>query len=225
MTSHFLCSFRPLRNNEAGRAAMKSGNLPPFIDGSCRREPDLEATAPSISALCRAGKFAPRLHEGDNVAYITGQAPYEGLPGWALAALLRVIKRFESHEAAAEWYRGQGYTLPSNCIVPGNLPQPYHLTNRRLSCEVLEGIDPEADPQRTVGLWDATYARRARDCGVFLACQADFLELSRPPVLRRTDLLRIFGRVPGTQTPPKITDVEYSELVAFVKQAQQTAAC
>ena len=219
MPSHFLCSFHPIFGSSAGKAAISNGNLPSFIDGSCRREPDLQATAPSISALCRAGKFAPRLDEGDYVAYITVQSRYGAQLGWALVALVRVIKRFESHEAAAEWYRGRGYTLPSNCIVPGNLAQPYHLTNRRFSCEVREGIDSEADPERTVEVWDAIYAGRARDWGVFLACHADFLELWRPPVLRRSDLERIFGRVPATQNPPKITAVQWGELVAFIQQA------
>jgi hypothetical protein len=218
MSAYFLCSYRPLRADKAGRTAIRDCNLPPFIDGACRREPDLQATAPSISALCRTDKFAPRLDEGDYVAYITGQGRYEAQPGWALVALLRVIKRFESHEMAADWYRGQGYPLPSNCMVPGNLPQPYQSTNRRLSCEVLDGIDPEADPQSAVRLWDGIYQRRARDNGVFLACQAVFLELWHPPILRRSDLQRIFGRVPGTQNPPKITSAEFDALAALAQQ-------
>jgi hypothetical protein len=52
-------------------APLSTANYPPFIDASCRREPDLESRYPSITALCREGHFAPHLHEGDVVAYMT----------------------------------------------------------------------------------------------------------------------------------------------------------
>lgn len=210
--SHFLCSFRPLCGNAAGRAAIVRGNLPPFIDGSCRREPDFQSNAPSISALCRSTKFAPRLWPSDRVAYITNQSIYGGEAGWALVALLSIVKRFESHDAAAEWYRANGFTVPSNCIVPGNAPQPYHLTNQMPPAAVAARVSSEADHERAVRLWDRTYAGRATECGVFLACKADFLELWNPPVLRRSDLLEIFGRVPGTQNPPEITSDHFRAL-------------
>ena len=216
-TSHFLCSFRPLCGNAAGRDAVARGGLPPFFDGSCRREPDFQAKAPSISALCRSTKFAPRLRIGDRVAYITNQGMYGGQAGWALVALLSIMARFNSHETAAQWYCTNGFAVPSNCIVPGNSPQPYWLTNQMPPAEVAARVGTEADPERAVRLWDATYARRARDCEVFLACKADFLELLRPPVLRRADLLTIFGRVPGTQNPPQITPDQFHALTKFAK--------
>lgn len=212
MSSYFLCSFRPLSGNAAGRSAVTRGGLPPFIDGSCRREPDFQSSAPSISALCRSTKFAPRLWPGDSVAYITNQGRYNGDAGWALVALLNIVKRFEAHEAAADWYRASGFAVPSNCIVPGNPPQPYHLTNQRPPDAVAERVDTEADPERAVRLWDGTYAKRAKECGVFLACEVNFLELWNPPVLRRSDFHSIFGRVPGTQNPPKITPDQFRAL-------------
>ena len=67
----FLATFRPLIHSPGGRDAARRYGLPPFIDGSCRREPDLESPFPSITATCRAGKFAPRLVVGDRVAYLT----------------------------------------------------------------------------------------------------------------------------------------------------------
>ncbi len=219
MSSHFLCSFRPLCGNAAGRAAVTCGSLPPFIDGSCRREPDFQSSNPSISALCRSTKFAPRLWPGDSVAYITNQGIYGGEVGWALVAILNIVKRFESHEVAAEWYRTNGFAVPSNCMVPGNAPQPYHLTNQMPPAAVAAHIGSEADHERAVRLWDRTYARRASECGVFLACKADFLELWHPPVLRRSDLIAIFGRVPGTQNPPKITVEQFSALAHFAGAA------
>ncbi len=58
----FLNSFRPLIRYPEGQQAILAFHLPPFIDYSCRREPDFMSTYPSISALCRVEKFAPRLH-------------------------------------------------------------------------------------------------------------------------------------------------------------------
>lgn len=210
--SDYLCSYRPLAASPAGRSAMALGHLPPFIDGSCRREPDFQAYAPSISALCRAGKFAPRLWPGDRVAYITGQGTYQGGPGWCLVALLEVVERFESHEEAAEWYREHGWPLPSNCLVTGNPPQPFALTNQHPPKEVLERVNAMADPALAVRMWDATYLSRARQWPVFLACKAHYLELQKPPVLRRSDMEAVFGRIPGTQNPPQILPEQYSAL-------------
>lgn len=217
--SHFLCSYTPLCASRAGLAAIQRGGLPPFIDGSCRREPDFQAAFPSISALCRATKFVPRLSAEARVAYITRQSRYCGEPGWGLVALLRVLERFESHEEAAAWYQARGHELPSNCLVAGNPPESFELTHQMVPPAVLAGIDTEAEPERVVRRWDATYAQRARRCGVFLACQAEFLEPCRPPILRRADLLRIFGRVPGTQNPPRIEPSEYGALASFAAQS------
>jgi hypothetical protein len=217
--NYFLCSFHPLSGNPAGQSAVARAGLPPFIDGSCRREPDFQPSAPSISALCRTTQFAPRLWPGDGVAYITNQGRYNGEAGWALVALLNIMKRFESHEAAAEWYRTNGFAVPSNCLVPGNPPQPYHLTNQKPPDVVAERVDTEADPERAVRLWDSTYAKRAKECGVFLACEVNFLELWHPPVLRRSDFHAIFGRVPGTQNPPKITPDQFRALANHTKAA------
>src|SRR5262245_28127631 len=99
----FLATFRPLIQTSDGRYAAKSNGLAPFIDGSCRREPDFESPFPSITATCRSGKFAPRLQVADRVAYLTVKGKYfnDRQPGWRLVAVLRVIERFETHTAAA----------------------------------------------------------------------------------------------------------------------------
>lgn len=216
----YLASFRPLISTVPGRRAAQVFGLPPFIDGSCRREPDFQSPAPSITALCRAGKFAPRLVPGDRVAYVTGRMSFGQAEGWALVALLRVHARFDSHPPAAEWYRERGYRLPNNCLVEGNPPEPFERTNGRPPVEVRERLGT-LGPERAVRLWDATYQRRAREHGVFLATSADFLELVTPPVLRRADLLAVFGRVPGTQNPGRVTPREYDALSALARTSRQ----
>jgi hypothetical protein len=76
----FLVTFRPPVSRRAGRVAADRFGLPPFIDGSCRREPDLESAAPGVSALCRGGNFAPRLHTGDTAVYLTTKRRWSGYP-------------------------------------------------------------------------------------------------------------------------------------------------
>lgn len=200
MSRCFLNTFKPLCLTATGRKAAQQYGLSPFIDSSCRREPDLEHSAyPSISALCRLKIFAPRLHPGDRVIYLTCKAPYGGqAPHWRLVAALQVEQRFESHKEAAEWYRAQGLALPNNCWVPDYPPIPYERT-----CQV-----------KPYDLWDREYRARARLCGVFLACTALYTNCQAPPVMGDDDILAVFGRIPGTQNPPEITEHQYQSLMA-----------
>lgn len=63
MPRFYLVTYRPLAYSVAGRKAAEAHGIPPFVDGSIRREPDLESAYPSISCLCRTARFAPRLRE------------------------------------------------------------------------------------------------------------------------------------------------------------------
>lgn len=75
----YLNSYRPLTRYDEGQQAIVTYHLPPFNDYSCRREPDFMSKYSSISALCRAEKFAPHLHEGDLAIYITCKGSYLGI--------------------------------------------------------------------------------------------------------------------------------------------------
>src|ERR1041384_8461908 len=93
----FLNSYKPLCYFKQGREAIKTFGLPPFIDASCRREPDLQSQFPSISALCRIEKFVPYRRVGDSIIYMTVRDTYkpERTPHWRLTAILKV--RSEEH--------------------------------------------------------------------------------------------------------------------------------
>lgn len=198
----FLNSFRPLIRYAEGQQAITTYNLPPFIDYSCRREPDFMSVYPSISALCRVEKFAPRLHEGDIAVYITCKGSYLGIkPGhWRLVALLEILKRFELHADAADWYSSQDVALPTNCMVTGNLPMVIGMTA------------PITEFGTDLRRWDLTYQKRARQCGVFLACKPQFLELHNPPIITDEMMHVAFNRIPGTQNPPAISLEEFDRL-------------
>jgi hypothetical protein len=209
----FLSTFHPLVLTAGGRRAVQKHGLPPFIDDSCRREPDLESPFPSITALCHAGGFAPRLQAGNTVAYLTVKGRYgrDTQAGWRLVAVLHVIERFESHDLAADWYRSNGVTLPSNCIVAGNAPKPLELTKGNPGREIRERA--ALDPERMIRLWDAGYRQRVARWPMFLVCRASFLDLQSPPQILESDLVDIFGKIPGTRTPRKITVRQVNSLL------------
>jgi hypothetical protein len=217
----FLATYTPLVRAAAGRRAIRVHGLPPFVDGSCRREPDFESAFPSISAICHGRNFAPRLDVGDCVAYLTVKGTYEDdeEKGWRVVACLEVIERCSTHEEAAAWYRDRGLPLPSNCVVPGNEPLSPDRTSHGLRSA--RGVDPNTcHPAKGCGGGcddnlrgrDAEYRRRARKWPVFLITKAGFLDLVDPPQVTERDLWPIFGRVRGTQTPPEVSGHKFSRL-------------
>ena len=197
----FLNSYNPLIKNKRGRSVVEKHGIPPYVDDSCRREPDFESEYPSITALCRAGNFAPHRNEFDVIVYITTKGKYPGYPGrhWRLTAILEVIRRFETHREASKWYINKGLDLPRNCIVPSNNPLPLEITSNK-------------DKHSTVERWDAIYRRRARKHGVFLVCRSIFLELHEPPIVTEEMMRCVFGKIPSTRNPPRISDYEYNNL-------------
>jgi hypothetical protein len=87
-----------------------------------------------------------------------------------------------------------------------NEPLPYDMTtgNRKF------GDSLSAD--EVLRKWDLSYKLRARKNGAFLACEAEFIELNKPPIISEAAMLQIFGRTPPTLTPPAISEGEYADL-------------
>lgn len=216
----YLTQFRPLAQTREGRLAIARWNFPPFIDASCRREPDFESDFPPITPLCRAGHFAPRLAEGDLVAYTTAELSYPSRTPRVrrLVAVLRIAKTFRSepnelgtraHERAAQWYRERQLPLPSSCMVPENRPLVLSKTDRH-KC--------------SVGAWDDIYLNRANEHGHFHVCEKVFCCLQDPPKLTNGQLHDWFGTVPGTQNPPALSECDFAELIRWLA-GQATDSC
>ena len=213
--SAFLVTYRPLAVSAHGRRVASSFSLPPFIDASCRREPDLESRYPSISALCRVNQFAPRLHNGDEILYITVKSAFgqSTEPHYRAVAHLQVRTRFPSHTAAADWYKNQGCPTPSNCMISSNPPVPYNQTGAN------PGRNASAcSTAANLRAWDRTYRQRSQNVGVFLACEPLWLELHHPPKLLVSDIVAVFGHVPGTRTPPEISIPDIRNLLQRARQ-------
>jgi hypothetical protein len=199
--ANYVVTYTPLVASRSGRDAVQRHNHPPYADASCRREPDLEAVYPSISCVCRGANFAPRLHTGDVVVYLTMKGTYPGRrdPHWRFVAALRVRQLFPSHREAAEWHRAQGLPLPSDCLVPDNPPLP---------------LDHTDGPDDNLAEWDGVYQARVAAHGTLAICDPLWIDLYDPPVLTPAQLFRIFGRIPPTRNPPPILVRELEALMS-----------
>lgn len=209
----FLVSFRPLCRTLFGRHASAQFGLPPFVDGSIRREPDLESAFPSVTALCRKGKFAPRLQESDRIAYITTRGKYGSMSAthWRLVALLRVKHCYGTHAEAAEWYTEHRAPLPRNCIVRKNNHVPFDHSDGFISPE-LRAMTIGCNLDQVIRKWDAGYRIRSREHGDFLICERLFSNLSDPPAIYEHEWVDWHGRIPSTRNPPQISEDLWSHL-------------
>ncbi len=212
----FLTTYHPLVKTRAGQEAIRQHHLLPFIDGSCRREPDFESRFPSITAICRAGKFAPHRKVGDRIAYLTVKRKYPGdrESGRRLVAVLRVIQRFNSHKDAAAWYEKQYEPLPSNCFVDGNPPNSFEFTDGDAPKKIKDRIGVDIDFKDAVRLWDAFYRPRVGRWSVFLATEAEFVNLKDPRQLSDAQIKSTFDeKIPATRAGKRITCRQMDRLV------------
>jgi len=209
----FLATYRPICRTAHGRSAVREFGIHPYVDGSCRREPDFESEYPTITALCRAGGFAPRLRPGHRIAFMTKKGVYgPGESHWRITSLLLVKRRFESHADAATWYVAAGHRVPRNLIVAGNPPLPLDHTDGEYPRELRNrGLDAAG----IVRVWDSSYAKRSREFGVVLSCEALIRDLANPPRIYASDWEDWCGRVPGTQNPPEIAEQVWRALEAL----------
>lgn len=205
--TYYLNSYKPLCSSAQGLAAISQHGYPPFVDGSCRREPDFQAPFPSITALCRGAKFAPKLQPGDVIAYITVKGRYCR----RMVAVLKVIEHLKDHPTASQSKYYNGAKLPGNCMVIGNPPLLFDHTNQPEEYRKLKM--PDAAKIRK---WDGRYSIRANHHPDFIVCETICMNLHTPPALTDATLISIFGRKPGTQNPPKISQAEINALLKIM---------
>lgn len=225
MSKIIFNTFRPLCFTKFGREEIRKYNLPPFVDGSCRREPDFESEFPSITSICRVEKFARRLFIGDEIIYLTVQKKYKPdfPPHYKLISILEVIERFENHYSAASWYHSRNLQIPNNCLLCDNPPKPISKTFGSIPEKIIRRFEKYPEPQKNKALekylneWDKEYWDRVDKYPVFLVCKTKYLELNEPQSIFQADLKKIFGRVPGTQNPPAISRTEYESLCNLIR--------
>ena len=215
-----LNSFRPLCGTTLGLEAIDKYSLPPFIDASCRREPDFQNPYPSISALCRKGHFAPHLRKDDIIVYMTigGQIqPYK--QGHHLVAILQVEEVYKTHEIGKLEYLNANLPIPSNCMVIENQPLDFDKTaGDFLNKSQIKAYSSRTEAQKLqIGKirlknWDNDYLNRSRIWQCFVKTKPLYLDFDNPTPILYSDFDFIFGKVPSTQTPKKLTDTQFIEL-------------
>jgi hypothetical protein len=218
-----LNSFHPLCETDIGQNAVANLNFSPFIDASCRREPDFENPFPSITALCRQEKFAPQLYPNDIVVYMTVKGKWlENFDHYRIIAILEVIERKETHLQAKSWYTSKGLTIPSNCMVDDNPPHSFLETAGRYENQkdIKNFLTYPTDKQSVIGerivkLWDKEYLEKSKKWGAFIITKPVYINLTNPPILTDQDIHKIFKKKINTRTPKKLTVSEFKQIANF----------
>jgi len=218
-----LNSFHPLCETEIGQNAVSNFNCPPFIDASCRREPDFENSFPSITALCRQEKFAPQLYPNDIVVYMTVKGKwFADFDHYRIIAILEVIERKDTHLQAKSWYTSKGLTIPSNCMIDDNPPHSFLETAGRYENQkdIKNFLTYPSEKRNIIGdrivkLWDKEYLEKSKKWGTFIITRPVYINLTDPPILTDQDIHNIFQKKINTRTPKKITPSEFKELAKF----------
>lgn len=220
-----LNSFRPLCMNNLGHKAISTFGFPPFIDASCRREPDFQNPCPSISSLCRQGVFAPHLQLGDIVLYITVKGKYtvRKEAHHRLVAVLQVENIFSNHAQGQIEYLSQGYETPSNCIVPGNYPYNFDQTagDFKTKKELNGYLRKDANTQFLIGRrrlkhWDKKYSDKSLKWSCFVKTKILYMNLQDPKPIFVHNFNAIFNKMPNTRTPNKISSNQFTELLKLI---------
>jgi len=204
----FLNSFIPLAYNRFGRNSAINNNLPLYIDGSCRREPDFQNPSPAITQLCRPNKLVTRLNVGDLVIYITKLGNYGNPPShWNFIGVLEVIDFVLNHNQAEVYYLNNQIPISQNVICNQTTPFPLNMTHGLCGFH-----HRNLPPHRIITLWNNGYIGRANRYPKVAITRVwkNTLNLNNPPVITHAIMNNIFGRIPGTQTPPKLTNVEWT---------------
>lgn len=210
--SVFLNSFVPLCSTKKGRKSIETFGLSPFVDGSCRREPDFEKERPAITCLCRTNKLVPRLKTGDLVIYMTNKRKYyNGKPERFLIAILEVEEIVASHEQAMEWYSSNDFELSQNIICDATNPLDSEYTHH-----ITDHKDETGKPK--IRRWDADYRHRSKNYPVVAICSIwkNSLNLVNPKLLADEDMDAVFKRKTGTQTPPKLKVEEWDRFQEII---------
>ena len=172
----YLLSYAPLANSTYGRGVAAQNGIAPYVDASCRREPDFELDSAFVSGLCRP-RFIATLAVGDVLVYVTKKSTVHR-EGRRLVAVLQLNRPFASHAAAAAWYQAKGLRVPYSCIVPGNDPLPIDLTNPNMTSA------SRAAQYADSKVWDRfVYKPRAKGSVKCFPCSALFLNLHAPPIV------------------------------------------
>lgn len=213
----FLNSYYPVTVTRFGRNASALNNIHPLEDGSIRREPDFRHPNPGISGLCRPRSMNDiGLSEGDIMIYKTNGTHI-------LSAILRIIRRCEDHQSAADWFARRNHPVPSNNITVVSLSIRLSHARDFKDYHHRIGRSDRTDQRLTEG-WDEGYQDRATHPNssyffitepIYNAVSAniqpkEFIQIA--PILRSH-----YGSVPNTAWRPQpVSQACYDDILFMV---------
>jgi hypothetical protein len=107
-------------------------------------------------------------------------------------------------------------------MTPDNPPHHFHETagNYDKSSDVKRYLSYPPETQKVIGerrvvLWNNNYLTKSKKWGDFIITKPIFRELTDPPILTDDDMKKIFGKVPNTRNPNKMTKEHFKELVKY----------
>jgi hypothetical protein len=127
-----------------------------------------------------------------------------------LTAILEVKHILPNHREACRYYSEHKMPVPSNCVVRSN--PPLSLKNSA-GLVWLAGIKKT---NRRYRRWKALYSMRAKQQPLFAVCTPIYRNLNDPQRVTEENLREAFGRIPGTQNPPRISRIEYQKLLRIM---------
>ena len=143
---------------------------------------------------------------GDLVIYITKLGRYGSNPHWKLIGILEVIDLVCNHEQALHYYTKIGLPVSQNIMCGATSPVPLDHTHGISGYNI-----SNADAHFVIKKWDAGYNYRALKYPAVAISQVwkDVIHLDNPPIINHGMMRSIFGRIPGTQNPPQLTEAEW----------------
>ena len=238
--ANYLISYHPLCSTKFGqKVAILEHKLAPFLDHSCRGEPDFSSRYPSITSLCRKALFAPKLEVGDRIVYMSIRKPcgqynnikerdYGHPKSNSLVAVLEVIDVLSSHQKGKNWYNNKKLAVPTNCMA-SPLPLAHDQTGGHFDekgCGVhgvtiddFNSCSKKAQQecgQNIVESMDAEYSKRAKQYPCFVITKWLSGNTQNPLALTNPDWGRIrcdgLHEVYNTQWPVKLCNAEFNRL-------------
>jgi hypothetical protein len=104
-------------------------------------------------------------------------------------------------------------------MVDNNPPFEFDQTASRFksSKQIKEFLNKTPQKQLTIGqrhlqFWDADYLRKSQQWTCFVRTKPIYVNLTDPSPIFRQDFEMIFGKVPNTRTPNKISAKQFIEL-------------
>jgi hypothetical protein len=142
------------------------------------------------------------------IIYITKLGKYSSKQShWKFIAVLEVIAISQNHNIAMAFYTNNNLPVSQNVMCSSTTPFPFDMSHGKCGFKI-NGLLPK----QIINKWNARYQFRANHYPALAITQIwqNHIYLNNPSIIDHQMMQRIFGRIPGTQNPPKISATEWT---------------